>query len=368
MTTIQAKAKIMNTSQMQLKVDVAGLEALKHKVVSDFDKLNAEFNQKVNELYDIEGFNINSSAKKKLLLECLGIDTSRGANKQVFESYIDTYPILKEMGSLSEIEHLRRCLCGSKKNPEENIFNDFQKQADGSYIFKPEFVMTEGRLYENKLYAMPYPMREHLYPTVGEKFYYFDLHAAELTLAAHMSGDQQLLEDCLTENVWNYWYSVLGIDKSLKMELKRAIYSCIYSMSDVSIPAKIGKKFFELFFTRYPVLFDFLKKRKSEGLRNHRNLTWDNQPCFYKAGEYHEDYKILNHPIQFGISGYVMQIAAYLMDFMYVSAINFDSVWVCGIDSIDQLKAKVDEAMENIGMKFRYSTSEGSNFAQAQGK
>ena len=357
--------------QFKVEFDLDGYK----KFVEQFDKEYSVEEQSIQLLansFGIEKFNINSSKSRAQLLSAAGVDVSKGTTKEVLEQNTDK--VSKALVSFSTKENLRRKIHGSKKG-ENSFESKVVREGDRWILVGTDWTLSDGRSYQKDFYTMPNEIRAFVKPYVGNEFIYFDLSAAELTLAAVMSKDTQLLDDIYSGNFWDYWYKRLNLDKSQKGKIKVAIYSVIYSLSDYSIEAPVPKKFYSMFIYRYPELYKWLTSRAQEcrkaitwGRQTFTNTAWFGQEIIYDMSLKNPVFRALNQPIQQGLANIVQVVAEYLsFHGVYVSAVNFDSV-LCSGTFVNNVKRLVSEAFETVGIRFLYKIATGSTYAEAQSR
>lgn len=354
-----------DAGQFSVKFDVSQLPARLEQVKAEM----ASAYQLVNEFCLREGittkFNHNSSASKKPILAKFDINCDDGAAKDKYEHLKGTNAIIDALLQLGELEHERRYIEGNKKG--ENVFASY---VDSEGRFTPEMVWGDTRIYFNRMYSLPKQMRKMVTPLKKSKFLYLDLSSAEAVMAGYQSRDELLLKDCLSGEFWPLWYELLGLDKSKKEDIKVAIYSCMYSLSDYSIPVTVGKRFFNMFFDRYKVLFKFLNDRIRQA------KTTGSVPCEFEysipiQGE-KDDHKFkfraLNLSTQFSLAYVMMGFVTNLCNKGYhIGTFAFDSLIVeVEEEDVKGFLLEFDKEMEVSGYKFCYKTSIGSNYFDAQ--
>lgn len=367
-TDIVAEFRSHEADQFSVKFDVSKLPErlaeIKTEMARHYDTITTYLIASGSDIL----FNHNSAVSKILLMKKFGLDPKTGSADEA-KILAGSSPEVDAFLALGPLEHERRYIEGNKKG--ENSFVSYVK-PDGT--FHPEMVMTEGRVYFNRMYTLPKEMRKFVHPLhEGKKFLYFDLSAAELTTLGYMANCQQVIEDCLSGTFWDYWYETLNLDKSFKEDIKVAIYSCIYSLSDYKIPVTVPKKFFHLFFARYKELYFYLYSVQRKALQTKTSPGMFEQEIvlpFY-AGEPLSKlaFRSLNLPVSYSLSHVAMEIANFIIrKGYYVATMNFDSflVEVSGEEDASTLLSNIEDFMKETGLEYKYKYNIGDTYASAQ--
>lgn len=366
------KNHLYSQDQFKVRVDVEGFKKFEQEFIASYDALKASLVEIASQL-GVEDFNPNSTRSRAEYLAALGFNAEEGTNKEALERIVSS-SLSREVSKVSLLvkfasaENLRRKIQGAaKKN------NGFESLIVDGVIDGSDWTLSEGRSYQKNLYSLPMELREFILPFYKSEFVYFDLSAAELTLAGTLAQDDVLLNDIYSGSFWNYWYDFLELTPADKPAIKVAIYSIMYSLSDVSIVAPVpAQKFFSAFVRRYRRLVSWLRSRYQparkamySGATTWTNRGWADQEFTYDLTSRNALFKVLNYPIQMGLANIVQVIASRLSDYYYLSCINFDSV-LCSGCTKDAVVSMLDSVMREMGIKFVYKISTGRNYREAQ--
>ena len=244
---------------------------------------------------------------------------------------------------------------------------------------------TEGRAYQKGIYSLAYELRRFLKPSAEQEglFKYADLHTAELMLMAWAYGDDKLLEDIESGRFVDYWlarYPMLT-----KEQLKANAYAIAYSGKGDDLAYGTPDSFFADFAETYSAWFAAIQdivraseKPTDDFVASYRNWITGRTVEFPSAEDKNFTYKVLNHRVQQSLSSYAQILYAELVKSYgqdaRVYCLNFDSILMTTSDTLSDWEARlaeiqarlVDEGVLPIAIPF--AVSEGSTFAEAQGK
>ncbi len=368
---LELRDEILSLNQFKVNVDLGALRVR----LADIQIRMTEI-----EKYFPVDFNLNSSKQKVALLNTLNLGkTFVSSSREAIEEFIGN-PTIDLFLEFSSLEKERQFIIGAKGKAsgfvdeiDRNLFfTDF-----GFFRDNISFEGSSSRCSFKRFDRMPKLVRKYILPLNSfSKFYFLDFSKAELAMLAYLSGDTALLSDVMERDLWQIWADFLrgteadgGVDlpeDDLKKYIKCSIFKMCHTLSDESVHEKLPKRFFYHFFTRYSVLQDFLIEQKNDGIKfKSLNTLYDQKIDIDESTEASLLHSCLVTPIQSALAGYIMDFVTRISNKCYIANFSSTSILVSDISFMD-LALLVDETMKEIGLKFNYKITEGSNYYTAQ--